>query len=270
MRFAPSSGNTLFASPNLDQAEGLRRIFAKHRAVILPVLAPGGQQGGLVANLAMALTLSGREVLIVDTARGEVPQAMGLRARYELADVVSGDKRLQEVVLSPLNGLRIVPAARALAQASDISQWVSALVSELTPHPDVVIVHLHTPLAGMEGDVLIAASPIAETVTRTYAALKRMQTKSSRIRLVVCGTAAEQGARNLHRALNDATQRFIGAAIEWAGFIPQDEEMSRAHASARPVFDLDTQAPSALALMNLAARVDSWSLASVSPSRIVY
>ena len=269
MRSTQSGSNILFASPGPDQAAGLRRIFASHRAIVLPVLAPGGQ-GSLVANLAMALTMSGREVLVVDAARGEVPQAMGLRARYELADVVSGDKRLQDVVLGPINGLRIVPAARALGEASNTSQWLAALAGELTPHPDVIIVHQHTLLAGLEGDVLIAASPHAETVTRTYAALKRMQNKNARIRLVVCGTSAEQGARNLHRALNDATQRFIGAAIDWAGFIPQDEEMSRAHASARPVFDIDTQAPSALALMNLAARLDSWTLSSVSPSRTAY
>lgn len=269
MNSIPSRGNPVL-SANADQAEGLRRIFASQEVTVLPILAPGGQQGSVVANLAMAFKLSGREVLVVDVSRGEVPQAMGLRARYELAHVVAGDKRLQDIVLSPTNGLRIVPAARALSEASNIDQWLAALAGELTPHPQIILLYHQAPINGLSGDILIAASPLADVLTRTYAALKRIQTNNGRLRLLVCAAAAEQSARNLHRALHDAAQRFIGAAVDWAGFIPQDDDLTRAQAAARLVFDIDAQAPSAQALMNLVAKIDGWALPGVLPSRTAY
>lgn len=229
-----------------DQADGLRKIFAQQSTRVLPLLAPGGNQGGLSASLAAALVECGREVLVVDVTRGEVPRALGLRSRYELAHVVSGDKTLKDVVLSPGKGLRIVPAARALSGAANLGEWLAALAGELDPHPDWIVLHHDMPLGSLEGDVLVAATPLTETLRRTYSELKRMPRSGGRLRLLVNGTADEAGARNLHRALDEAAQRFIGASIDWAGFVPKEGA---------------TQA-----WTHLAAALDSWQLPSVQPA----
>lgn len=241
-----------------DQAEGLRKLFTRDSPTVLPILVPGGGQGVLVANLAIALSRSGREVLLVDATPGEIATAMGLRSRYELAHVVAGDKQLSEITLSPLDHLRIVPAARALADADRLDQWLATIVSQLAPTPDLVIVYQRTATAVLDGDLLVAASP--QMITRTYAELKRMKRSHGRLRLVVSRTADEQGARTLHRALDETTQRYLGEGIDWAGFVPNDASLRRAEAASRPVFDIDTAASSALALMALGRSLDNWEL----------
>jgi flagellar biosynthesis protein FlhG len=232
-----------------DQADGLRRLFAERDIPVLPVLAPTGNQGALVAHLALAHAHVGREVLIVDASRGEVALAMGQRARYELAHVVSGDKSLEDVVLHAADGVRIVPAARALMGATNVDRWLAALAGELQPQPDLILLHHCTSFAGMDGDLLVIATPMADSLTRTYSELKRLGTRRGRIRLFVAGAASESSARNLHRALSDAARRFIGAAIDWAGFVSTEAE---AQTSAYDSF---------------VALHDRWELPRVSPSR---
>lgn len=236
-----------------DQADGLRRLFERRSIPVLSVVAPSGSQGLTVANLATAFAQSGREVLVVDATRGEVHQALGLRARYELAHVVAGDKQLSDIVIAPADGLRIVPAARALAGAGNIDQWLAALAGELQPGPDLVLLHQGASLGALKGDMLMIATPSADAVTRAYGELKRMQGREGRVRLVVSGASNEQSARALHRALATAAQRFIGAAIDWAGFLPPDARSS-----------------TAAAFMNLVAAHDSWELPRVVPSRTAH
>jgi len=243
-----------------DQAEGLRVMFARQRPAVLPILVPGGGQGVLVANLAIALARSGREVLVVDGTPGEVAGAMGLRTRYELAHVAIGDKRLQQITLSPIDRLRIVPAARALAEADHLGPWLEKLAMQLAPAPQLVIVYQRAATAMLEGDVLVAATPAPEALTRTYAELKRMKRCGGRLRLVVARAADEAGARSAHRALHETTQRYLGEGIDWAGYVPNDASLRRAAAVARPVFDIDTDASSARALIALGRALDNWEL----------
>lgn len=243
-----------------DQAAGLRQLFARNTPSVLPIVVPGGGQGAVVANLAAGLARSGREVLLVDATPGEIAAAFGLRARYELAHVAAGDKRLEQIMLQPREHLRIVPAARALCGATQLDPWLAALAARLDPIPELIIVYQPAATALMEGDVLVAAAPGRETLTRTYAELKRMKRGHGRLRLLVARARDEHGARTLHRALDETSQRYLGEGIDWAGFVPHDASLRRAEAAARPVFDIDTAASSARALLALGRALDNWEL----------
>jgi flagellar biosynthesis protein FlhG len=243
-----------------DQAEGLRRMFAKPSPAVLPILVPGGGQGALVANLCIALARGGRDVVVIDATPGEVALAMGLRQRYEMAHVLAGDKQMSDIVLAPLARLRIVPASRALNEVRELEPWLGALAARLTPQPDLFVVHQRAATSLFDGDVLVAPPPAADALTRTYAELKRMRRGHGRVHLVVARAADEDGARTLHRALDETAQRYLGEGVDWAGFIPHDASLRRAEAAFRPVFDIDTGAPSALALMALGRALDNWRL----------
>ncbi|MFO7189680.1 MAG: hypothetical protein DIU74_008340 [Pseudomonadota bacterium] len=244
-----------------DQAEGLRQLFARRCPSVLPILIPGGGQGALVANLAIAAARSGREVLVVDGTPGEVAAATGLRARYELAHVFAGDKRLDQITLEPCERVRIVPAARMLRDTGRLEPWLGQLVQRCESVPGLVIVYQRNATEALDGDLLVTASPAREDLTRTYAELKRMKHHSrGRLRLIVARTVDEEDARQVHRALDETAQRYLGVAIDWAGFVPHDAPLRRAEASGRPVFDIDTAAPSARALLGLGRALDQWQL----------
>jgi len=243
-----------------DQAEGLRKLFAQRCPAVLNVLAPGGGEGPLVANLATALAMSGREVLLIDATPGEIAHAMGLRTRYELAHVAAGDKRLRDIIAQPMEGLRVLPASRAFADAGKLEPWLTRIAEQLTPEPDFIIVHQRAAQAIVEGDVLVAASPGRDAVTRTYAELKRMKHAKGALRLLVAHTADEAAARSLHRVLDETAQRHLSERIEWAGFVPHDASLRRAEATAKPVFAIDIASPSARALMALGRALENWEL----------
>ena len=243
-----------------DQAAGLRKLFARNCPSVLPILVPGGGQGALVANLAAGLARDGREVLLVDATPGEIATAFGLRIRYELAHVAAGDKQLAQIMLQPRERLRVVPAARALNGVTQLDSWLVALTARLDPAPELIIVYHPAAMATLDGDLLVAAVPGRETITRTYAELKRMKRGHGRLRLLVARAADEHGARTLHRALDETSQRYLGEGIDWAGFVPHDASLRRAEAAARSVFDIDIAASSARALLALGRALDNWEL----------
>jgi len=103
----------------LDQASGLRAAMnptpSKRRQV--QVIAVSSGKGGVgksnvVVNLAVASARQGRKVMIMDAdlALGNVDILLGLTPQYTIEDVLSGHKRLEEVLITGPAGIQLLPA----------------------------------------------------------------------------------------------------------------------------------------------------------------
>jgi flagellar biosynthesis protein FlhG len=82
-----------------DQADGLRRLLAKDFLRIVTVTSGRNRVGktSAVINLAAALARAGRDVLVIDenTNANNLSGSLGLRARYDLLDVIRGSRQLE-------------------------------------------------------------------------------------------------------------------------------------------------------------------------------
>ena len=92
------------------------------------VIAVSGGKGGVgkttvSVNLASALALAGRQVMLLDGDLGlaNVDVLMGISPRYTLAHVLSGERTLQEVIVQAPNGIRIAPGASGVARMANLS-----------------------------------------------------------------------------------------------------------------------------------------------------
>ena len=107
------------ARRRLDQASGLRAAMSpapSSRAGIQVIAVSSGKGGvgksNVVANLAVASARQGRNVMVMDAdlALGNVDILLGLTPHYTIEDVLSGQRRLEEVLITGPEGIQILPA----------------------------------------------------------------------------------------------------------------------------------------------------------------
>jgi len=246
----------------------------------IQVIAVSGGKGGvgksnISVNLSVALAELRRRVVLMDADLGlaNIDVLLGLRADKTLADVLSGDVSLREVLLQGPGGIHIVPAS------SGVSQMVA-----LGPHEHASLIHAFSELAE-QMDVLIidTAAGISETVvsfvrasqevlvvvcdepssiTDAYALIKLLAKEHGvqRFRVVANMTRSPQEGRNMFNKLNSACERFLDVSLQYTGNIPFDENVRKAVQKQKSLMEFAPQSKAAQAIRALAKKVDEWPL----------
>lgn len=256
------------ASERTDQAEGLRQLFPNSS---LRVIAVGSATAGvgktsIVSNLAAAFASSGREVLVLDAARGApLSTNYGVRTPHDLVDVVEGMRSLEQTLVPCAEGVRILPVARALRRLRDLNaaeqkhlvesfQWLSCPV-------DVVLVDTPSDAdesmlcAGLAAqDTLLVVSRTTSSITANYALVKTLRTRYAmrRFRILVNKVADEAEARAIYLNMAGAAKRYLSATLEYAGHVPRDEKLQRAHLLSLPLIEAFPATPAAASFRKLA------------------
>lgn len=258
-----------------DQAAGLRRL-RKPRAV--KVMAVTGGKGGIgktniCANLAVALSMLGRRVMLLDGDLGlaNVDVLFGLQPQYTMADVVQGNCSLDEVIIAGPAGVMVVPGSSGNAAMANLSSIQNAGIvnafSELTCDLDLLLVD--TP-AGISDPVLRFAEAAHEvlvvvcdeptSITDAYAVIKVLSRERgvSRFRIVTNMTREGGHGRLLFEKLLRVTDRFLQVSLDHAGSVPFDDRVWRAVQLQTPFVTAFPTCLAAAALKQLAHRADKW------------
>lgn len=216
-----------------DQAAGLRRMLAPRALRLLPLWgAPGGvERARCAAQLAVALAGMGRHVLVIDQSRGAVCAEFRLRARYELAHLLAGDREWSQVVLQGPPGISVLPAARGLHQLAgdgDAGAFLDGLYA-LACAPDIVMLSVDSPadvtgLVDPDGDWLLVA-PVGDVGTMpAYRELKRIArvARPSRVMVMLTGAASEAEISRCFGNLSAASERFLNIRLQYGGTLARD------------------------------------------------
>ena len=243
---------TLRTAP-LDQAQGLRRLFAHAQVRFVPVVSnPHVASGGaLLERLCTAFGEHGAHTLVVDAAeRANEP------AELAMLDLSAGIERLS-VGVSYL-------AARGLplkfVDATGSTQSFLAKLVEAAPRVDVVLLHagpselcrmLHRRADAEPVCPLLLVADHPSSVTHAYAAMKLMQRRAGWVVFDMLLSAAHQSPRAERIAAQLATcaDDFLGAVLrDWARVDPTTPASEAPNEALRrlvrtrllPAFDLST------------------------------
>ena len=218
-----------------DQAEGLRRLFARRTRRLLGIGGIGATT--VVCDLARTLAGLGSRVLVIDRTRGEVAKRENARVRFDLAQVVAGDRVLPDVLIEGRSGIVILPAARgldelALGCAGTEGGWqarLSGWLADAQRECDVWLIN-GLPPTGVEADVLLAVAPTAEGITAAYAQIKALaQARGQRtFGIVIERAASEAAAQATFASIAATARRFLRAELDYRGAIPAGPAASAA------------------------------------------
>jgi flagellar biosynthesis protein FlhG len=242
------------------------------------VIAVGGGKGGVgkttvAINLATALTQAGQRVMLLDGDLGlaNVDVLLGLAPRYTLAHVLSGERTLEEIIVTTPGGLRVAPASSGVARMANLSTaehfGLVRAFSSLGTHLDTLIVDTS---AGI-GDGVLRFSQAAQhvlvvlrdepaSITDAYALIKVLVRDHGvrRFRVLANMTRAPGEGLGVFQRLERVTQRYLDAVLDYVGEIPDDAWLGRAIREQRPVLEAYPSSRASLAFKKLARLTDTW------------
>ena len=252
-----------------DQADGLRRLLARTSAKVVTVV--GARTGigstSVVVNLATAWASAGMDVLILDEhlSQNNVANTWALKPRYDLLNVIRGDKSLHDVILRTSEGIQILPVARAM-QAIPLLQEnerdkLPGLLTQASMGSDVVLVDAaaregHSVCASLSGDepLMLVLNGTASGITESYAMLKKMALQNGRqnFDIMVNKVNNEREAKAIFENIAQVSWQNLHVRLEYMGYIPLDDKLNRATQLCRSVVEAFPGAPSSLEFGELA------------------
>jgi flagellar biosynthesis protein FlhG len=208
----------------LDQADGLRRLFAHARVCFVPVLSnPHMAFGGvMLERLCTAFAEHGKHTLVIDASeRAPLPSSIAMMDLSECIETLSRD-------VSYL-GARGLPLRFVDTHGSTASFLQAA--SDACPLADVVLVHAAaTELCRLfvrsEARPLLMADDRPASVTHAYAAMKLMTQRAGLVVHDLLLGAAPGSPRAERIAMQIATcaDDFLGAVLrDWVRIDPASD-----------------------------------------------
>lgn len=267
-----------------DQAERLRQLMgnmsmpiALDRTVAGPsacrVIAVTSGKGGvgktnISVNLALAMANKGKNVLLFDADMGlaNVDVMLGMIPQYNLLHVLTGQKKLAEIITLGPGGVKIVASGsggvQELADLNEVQcgKFLTAL-QDLQHQAEIILIDtgagLHRNVLAFAlaaEEVVIVTTPEPTALMDAYGMIKILhrEKKNPQIQLVVNMAGSPAEADEAGQKLTVLSKRFLDLKIEYLGFILRDPGMIRAVKEQKPVMLSSPMGPSALSLSRLA------------------
>ena len=263
-------------SEHLDQATGLRRLFGRQAPHIVTFAAGNAGVGKslLVTNLACALARQGKEVLVFDeNTRNTVASLCGSQARHDLLKVINREKELSDVLLPVSPGVRVLPAALAVKKLGSLTPAQRAALLEsitgMERPADVILIDASqdhplgfSPLGLAAHDTVVVVSANGASITDAYALIKKVSLGYARkhFRILVSKARSQNEAMAIHGNISHVTQSRGIARLEFAGFVPHDENLKQSSRLGQPIIGLFPEAPASRAYRAIANNLLSWPL----------
>lgn len=261
------------------------------KAVRIPkVIAVTSGKGGVgktnvVANLAVALARLGKSVVILDAdlGLGNVDVLFGIIPKYTIEHVLLGEKTLPEIMVEGPLGIKILPTSSGSEDLTHLSaEQKLVFLSELDRLEREVDVFLIDTAAGISSNVLyfntvaqeilVIATADPTSVTDAYAIMKILSKRhgEKRFKLLVNMARSTRESKEVYRKLTLVADQFLDIAIEYCGFIPQDDYLRMAVLEQRAVVDLYPRAKSSLRFLELAQEILDWPLSTMPKGNVQF
>ncbi|MGO9372652.1 MAG: MinD/ParA family protein [Syntrophobacteraceae bacterium] len=271
----------------MDQAVGLRKgengkmgpvvstaIPAQQKPVrVMSVSSGKGGVGksNVVINLSVAFDRLGLRTLIMDADLGlaNIDVLLGLTPKYNMSHVLSGQKRLEEVLVDGPGRVKIMPASSGVQELTRLTDEQKLLFLELLDEleTDIDILLIDTG-AGISDTVLyfnlaaheriIVVTPEPTSLTDAYALIKVLYSKHGErnFRILVNSAANESMGKSIFAKLSKVADHFLdGLSLDYLGTIPHDTSVTKSVMQQRPVLEAFPETPASKAFMRIAETV---------------
>jgi len=253
----------------------LKRSTALKHMTPAPVFTITSGKGGvgktnIVANLAAALMLRKKRVMVIDADLGlaNLDLFLGVRPTYTLADFFAGQAALDEIIVPNRNGILLLPGASGVQEITALrhDQKVALLteLDALNHEVDLVLVDTGsgisdavTYFATAAQEIVVVVTPEPAAMTDAYTLVKVLASvhHEKRFRILANNVSGEAEARRLFDALSGTALRFLNASLDFFGWVPRDPQLIQAVARSQTVVTEASNAPSARAFASMAERL---------------
>lgn len=267
----------------MDQAEQLRNIIKKESLVNRPVarvITVTSGKGGvgksnICVNLSLQLAKLGKRVVILDADFGlaNVEVMLGIRPKYNLADLLFKGKSLKEIITEGPEGVSFISGGSGIRELTNLNRdqivHLTQSLYELDELYDIIMIDTG---AGIDDgimsficestEVLVIVTPEPTSITDAYALLKTIDKKKdfsselTTIRMVSNRVSSFDEGKELYDKMNVVIEKFLSIRMEYLGSIPQDELVSKAVMQQKPFSTLYPNSLAGFAAFELATMIN--------------
>jgi flagellar biosynthesis protein FlhG len=268
-----------------DQAQILRGLMERRTETAVAEPAPASRRARTIAitsgkggvgksnvalNLAIALQKMGHSVCLLDAnlGLGNIDLLCGLNGYWNLSHVVSGARKVPEIVLEGPCGIHVVPGASGLLDSADCSQQaqreILSQLEELEHHHEFLLIDTGTGIhrtvrqfVSAAESVIIVTTPEPTAIADAYATLKALTGGSNLLQpfILVNQSDSPEQAREIIARVQQTARTFLHLTVTSAGHIPRDPAVPAAVAHRKPLLVENNRTPAGLAIEQLARRV---------------
>lgn len=242
------------------------------------VIAVTGGKGGvgktnLSVNLSLALAELDKRVVLMDADLGlaNVDLLLGVKAKKNIADVLTGDCELQDILIEATGGIKVIPASSGTQELASLGVHEHAgLINAFNGLGDTMDVLVIDTAAGISDsvisfvraaqEVMLVVCDEPSSITDAYALIKILNRdyQMSKFRVVANMTRSETEGRNLFKKLVHVTDRFLDINLQYAGEIPFDDCVRKAVKKQKAAIKEFPSSKSSIAYKKLAKSVCEW------------
>jgi flagellar biosynthesis protein FlhG len=259
----------------IDQAAGIRKMRPIKPVRVVAVTSGKGGVGktNLSVNIGIALAKSGRRTAILDADMGlaNVDILLGMFPEFNLSHVLNGEKSLTEIMMTAPSGLKVIPASSGIQRMSVLNNNEQAglirAFSDIDNDLDVLIVDTAAGIspsvvnfarACQEIIVVVCDEPTSLADAYAYIKLLNRDYGLNGFHIITNMVQSIDQGQSLFNKLSKVTDRYLDVALQFLGAVPQDEYLKKSVQKQTPVVEAFPQSKSALAIKNLARKIDHW------------
>jgi|TARA_R110001599_G_scaffold83628_6_gene224645 flagellar biosynthesis protein FlhG len=254
------------------------------------VIAVTGGKGGVgksnvSINLSIQLAEMGRRVMLLDADLGlaNIDVLLGITSKRNIADVISGECTLREILVDGPKGIKVVPASSGTQKMVSLNNLEHAgminAFSELSHDIDVLVIDTAAGIS--EGvvsflrasqEIIVVVCDEPTSITDSYALIKLLNRDYGmyRFRVLANMVKTQEEGRHLYSKLSHVTERFLDVALQYVGCVPFDEAVKKAVQRQRAVSDVYPRSKASIAYRALAQKADSWPLPSTPKGHLEF
>jgi flagellar biosynthesis protein FlhG len=251
---------------------GGKHPVTRNRISVVSITSGKGGVGktNIAANLAYLLAGMKKKTLILDADCGlaNIDLILGLTPKYNLYNVLKGEKTLKETLVSGPGGIKILPSSSGIQEMSSLSIEQKLILQDelnnLHPRPDVMLIDTS---AGINENVmyfnmisrqiLVVVTPEPTSMTDAYALIKVLYQRHAKKRfsLLVNMVKSPEEAKEVFLRLAQATNHFLNLAIEHLGHVAYDANLVKAVKQQKLLAELHPDSPAIHCLRGVAEKI---------------
>jgi len=232
-----------------DQASDLRQLVssANHPKSKMRVIAVTSGKGGvgktnLTVNLAIALAAYGQRIIILDGDLGlaNVDIAFGLTARYTIEHLLSGEKTIEEIIITGPQGIGIIPGGSGVQELANVERDrltnVLTNLGRLEKMADILIIDTgaglgHTVMNFLQAadDIILVTTPEPTALIDAYGLLKTLRKEAGEVpvHVVINRVRSQEDAQATFKRLETAVLKFLDGSLNFMGWVFDDPLVGR-------------------------------------------
>ena len=268
-----------------DQADKLREMANNVRQQIetelrnenrrARVIAISSGKGGvgkstLALNLSLSLSAKGKRVLLMDAYLGmsNLDIMLGALPKYNLYNLVQGNKSIEEITITGPSGLRIIPGGSGIQELANLSgmefKRLLVALNKMDNEYDYMILDTGAGISSnvmyfllSADDVMIITTPEPTSLTDAYGVIKSLDRNQfpGRVFLVVNRVVDESEGILVAEKLKLVCQKYLQINLIPMGYIADDEMVGEGIRQQQPFIQLYPRSKASRNIDNIAERI---------------